>query len=68
MTDRIILYAIPDCGMIWAGLQLSGSKPLYFASFYKPPNHGIIYLGLHPILRSVIVPLQIVPQVVCHFF
>ena len=40
--DRIISYEIPDldtdCEIIWAGLHLSGSKPLYLASFYEPPN------------------------------
>ena len=40
--DRIISYEIPDldtdCYIIWAGLHFSGSKPLYLASFYKPPN------------------------------
>ena len=37
-----ISYEIPDidadCEMIWAGLHFSGSKPLYLASFYEPPN------------------------------
>ena len=41
-SDRIISYEIPDldtdCDIIWAGLHFSGSKPLYLASFYKPPN------------------------------
>ena len=41
-SDRIISYEIPDldadCEMIWAGLCFSGSKPLYLASFYKPPS------------------------------
>ena len=41
-SDRIISYEIPDmntvCEIIWAGLHFSGSKPLYLASFYKPPN------------------------------
>ena len=41
-SDRIISYEIPDldtdCEIIWAGLHFSGSKPLYYASFYKPPN------------------------------
>ena len=40
--DRIISYEIPDldtdCEIVWAGLHFSGSKPLYLASFYKPPN------------------------------
>ena len=27
-----------DCEIIKAGLHFSGSKPLYLASFYKPPN------------------------------
>ena len=39
-SDGIISYAIPnidtDCEIIWAGLHISGSKPLYLASFYKP--------------------------------
>ena len=37
-SDRIISYEIPDldtdCQIVWAGLHLSGSKPLYLASFY----------------------------------
>ena len=41
-SDRIISYEIPDldtdCEIVWAGLHFSGSKPLYLASFYKPPN------------------------------
>ena len=41
-SDRIISYEIPeldtDCGIVWAGLHFSDSKPLYLASFYKPPN------------------------------
>ena len=41
-SDGIISYEIPDidteCEMKWAGLCLSGSKPLYVVSFYKPPN------------------------------
>ena len=41
-SDRIISYEIPDldtdCEIILAGLHFSGSKPLYLASFYKPPN------------------------------
>ena len=41
-SDRIISYEIPDldtdCEIIWAGLHFSVSKPLYLASFYKPPN------------------------------
>ena len=41
-SDRIISYEIPDldtdCGIIWAGSHFSGSKPLYLASFHKPPN------------------------------
>ena len=41
-SDRIISYEITDldtdCEMIWAGLHFSGSKPLYLASLYKPPN------------------------------
>ena len=41
-SDRVISYEIPDldtdCEIIWAGLHFSGSKPLYLASFYKPPN------------------------------
>ena len=41
-SDRIISYEIPDldtdCEIIWAGLHFSGSKPIYVASFYKPPN------------------------------
>ena len=41
-SDGIISYEIPDlysvCEINWAGLHFSGSKPLYLASFYKPPN------------------------------
>ena len=41
-SDRKISYEITDsdidCEMIWAALHFSGSKPLYLASFYKPPN------------------------------
>ena len=41
-SDRIISYEIPeldtDCQIVWAGLHFSGFKPLYLASFYKPPN------------------------------
>ena len=41
-SDRIRSYEIPDlntdCEIIWAGLHFSGSKPLYLARFYKPPN------------------------------
>ena len=41
-SDRIMSYEIPDldtdCELIWAGLHFSGSKPLYLASFLKPPN------------------------------
>ena len=41
-SDRIISYEIPDldtdCEIIWTGLHFSGFKPLYLASFYKPPN------------------------------
>ena len=40
-SDRIISYEIPDidtdCEIIWTCLLFSGSKPLYLASFYKPP-------------------------------
>ena len=41
-SDRIMSYEIPDldtdCELIWTGLHFSGSKPLYLASFLKPPN------------------------------
>ena len=41
-SDRIISCEIldldNDCEMNWAGLHFSDSKPLYLASFYKPPN------------------------------
>ena len=40
--DRIISYEMPDLNtdseIILAGLHFSGSKPLYLASFYEPPN------------------------------
>ena len=41
-SDRLISYEIPDldtdCEIIWAGLHFLGSKQLYLASLYKPPN------------------------------
>ena len=41
-SDSRVSYEIPDldtgCEIIWAGLNFSGSNPLYIASFYKPPN------------------------------
>ena len=27
-----------NCEMIWVGLHFSGTKPLYLANIYKPPN------------------------------
>ena len=69
MLDKYVACKVDaletNCEAIWAKLEVTGSKPLYIASYYRPPDTNTFNIQqLDEALRKIPQPKETLPNVI----
>ena len=68
MSDKYVACKVDEletnCEAIWAKLEVMGSKPLYIASYYRPPDNNTFGIQLDEALQKLPQPKETLPNVV----
>ena len=64
MSDKYVACKV-DALEIWAKLEVTGRKPLYIASYYRPPNTNTFNIQqLDEALQKIPQPKETLPNVI----